>query len=105
MRHKHGDHEHDHDDDHQHGPDGGSHAHNGHLPDFHDFLPPPTHPRIAPLLGRDARQHGEAGLNNPFLRELIIPFGASGYVALFEIDNRDCVTFLAVRHQREEDYH
>ena len=42
---------------------------------------------------------------NPFLRELIIPFGASGYVALFEIENRNTVTLLAVRHQREEDYH
>lgn len=45
------------------------------------------------------------GDNNPFLRELIIPFGSSGYVALFEIENRDTVTLLAVRHQREEDYH
>jgi len=42
---------------------------------------------------------------NPFLRELIIPFGASGYVALFEIDDEQTVTILAVRHQREEDYH
>ncbi len=45
------------------------------------------------------------GDGNPFLRELIIPFGASGYVALFEIENRDTVTLLALRHQREEDYH
>lgn len=42
---------------------------------------------------------------NPFLREIIIPFGASGYVALFEIDNEETVTILAVRHQLEEDYH
>lgn len=42
---------------------------------------------------------------NPFLRELVIPFGASGYVALFEIDNDRSVTILAVRHQREDDYH
>ncbi|WP_269505490.1 type II toxin-antitoxin system RelE/ParE family toxin [Burkholderia sp. IMCC1007] len=40
-----------------------------------------------------------------FLRELIIPFGASGYVALFEIDDGQTVTILAVRHQRESDYH
>ncbi|WP_423379531.1 type II toxin-antitoxin system RelE/ParE family toxin [Burkholderia sp. LMG 32019] len=40
-----------------------------------------------------------------FLRELIIPFGASGYVALFEIDDSRTVTILAVRHQRESDYH
>ena len=45
------------------------------------------------------------GDGNPFLRELIIPFGGSGYVALFEIENRQTVTLLAVRHQREEDYH
>ncbi len=42
---------------------------------------------------------------NPFMRELIIPFGASGYVALFEIDDEQTVTILAVRHQLEEDYH
>lgn len=42
---------------------------------------------------------------SPFLRELVIPFGASGYVALFEINNENSVTILAVRHQREDDYH
>ena len=42
---------------------------------------------------------------NPFLREVIIPFGSSGYVALFEIENNNTVTILAVRHQREIDYH
>lgn len=41
----------------------------------------------------------------PFLRELIIPFGVSGYVALFEIEDARTVTVLAVRHQREDDYH
>jgi plasmid stabilization system protein ParE len=45
------------------------------------------------------------GSGSPFLRELIIPFGGSGYVALFEIENPDTVTILALRHQREEDYH
>jgi plasmid stabilization system protein ParE len=43
--------------------------------------------------------------DNPFLRELLIPFGSAGYVALFEIDATGAVTILAVRHQREEDYH
>jgi plasmid stabilization system protein ParE len=42
--------------------------------------------------------------SNPFLRELVIPFGASGYVALFEIDDDKTVSILAVRHQREDDY-
>ena len=38
-------------------------------------------------------------------RELIIPFGATGYVALYEIASASMVLVLAVRHQREEDYH
>lgn len=42
---------------------------------------------------------------NSFLRELVIPFGAAGYVALFEIDDDTTATILAVRHQREDDYH
>lgn len=43
--------------------------------------------------------------DNPFLRELVIPFGSAGYVALYEIESERTVTVLAVRHQREEDYH
>ena len=43
--------------------------------------------------------------SDPLERELVIPFGASGYVALFEIEDPRTVTILTVRHQREEDYH
>jgi plasmid stabilization system protein ParE len=46
----------------------------------------------------------KASAGNPFLRELLISFGASGYVALFEIDDEKTVTVLAVRHQLEDDY-
>lgn len=42
--------------------------------------------------------------HHPYVRELIIPFGSSGYVALFEIEPEGFVTILAVRHQRESDY-
>ena len=42
---------------------------------------------------------------NPAQRELIIPFGGTGYVALYEIVSALKVVVLAVRHQREEDYH
>ena len=42
---------------------------------------------------------------SPFLRELIIPFGRSGYVALFEIEDESNVAVVAVRHQLEDDYH
>lgn len=37
-------------------------------------------------------------------RELIIPHGATGYLARYEILPK-LVLVLAVRHQREEDYH
>ena len=43
--------------------------------------------------------------DDPFLRELLVPFGSSGYVALFDIEDATTVTILAVRHQREDDYH
>jgi len=65
----------------------------------------------------EAIRHGLTGLEqspfsyrkasaggSPFLRELVIPFGSAGCVALFEIEGRDVVTVLAVRHQREDDY-
>jgi plasmid stabilization system protein ParE len=42
---------------------------------------------------------------SPFLRELVIPFGRSGYLALFEIEDGTSVAVLAVRHQLEDDYH
>ena len=42
---------------------------------------------------------------SPFLRELIIPFGRSGYVALFEIEDAANVSVVAIRHQLEADYH
>jgi plasmid stabilization system protein ParE len=44
-----------------------------------------------------------AELGNGRSRELIVPFGGSGYVVLFEIVG-DHVVVGAVRHQREEDY-
>jgi len=46
----------------------------------------------------------KAAPQNPFLRELLIPFGNSGYVALFEIENSHTITILTIRLQREDDY-
>lgn len=49
----------------------------------------------------------EPGMGRPFedlpeLRELIIPFGDAGYVALYRFDAAlDTVFVLAFRHQRE----
>lgn len=49
-----------------------------------------------PLLGR--RVEGE-------IRELVISFGKSGYVALYRfLPHLDVVRVLAIRHQRELDY-
>jgi plasmid stabilization system protein ParE len=46
----------------------------------------------------------KAAPDSPFLRELVIPFGSTGYVMLFEIQDASTVTILAIRHQREDDY-
>lgn len=40
------------------------------------------------------------------LRELVISRGRTGYLALYSYDeHHDAVVVLAVRHQREDDYH
>ncbi|MEO5794380.1 MAG: type II toxin-antitoxin system RelE/ParE family toxin [Rhodoferax sp.] len=43
--------------------------------------------------------------DSPFLRELVIPLRRTGYVALYEIEAGQVVNILAIRHQREDDYH
>jgi len=42
---------------------------------------------------------------SPFVRELVIPFGSYGYVALFEVVDDHTVIIGAIRHQREDDYY
>jgi plasmid stabilization system protein ParE len=39
------------------------------------------------------------------MRELVLPLRKTGYVVLFEVVNESLVSVLAVRHQREDDYH
>jgi len=41
----------------------------------------------------------------PTLRELIVPFGSTGYVLRFDIRTPQLVLVIGARHQREEDYH
>ena len=49
-----------------------------------------------PLIGRPVDDE---------LRELVIDFGSSGYIALYHYDTYiDVVIILAIRHQREFDY-
>ena len=55
-------------------------------------------------LGRSPFIFRKAG-PSPFLRELIVPFGSAGYVALYEIEGGTAVNIVAVRHQIEDDYH
>ena len=52
-----------------------------------------------PLMAR------RASADDPLLRELVIPFGSAGYVILFKVMNESTVIVLAIRHQREVDYH
>lgn len=40
----------------------------------------------------------------PTLRELIVPFGATGYVLRFDIRTPELVLVIGARHQREEDF-
>lgn len=55
-------------------------------------------------LARTPYSFRKAG-TNALRRELIIPFGRAGYVALFHIEPPSRVVVLAVRHQLEADYH
>ena len=50
------------------------------------------------LIGRPVEDSTE-------LRELVIEFGASGYLALYRFEpSMDVVTILAIKHQREDSY-
>ena len=50
------------------------------------------------LIGRPVEDCGD-------LRELVIDFGATGYLALYRFEpSLDVVTILAIKHQRESDY-
>ena len=60
--------------------------------------------RSLALLAHSPFSRRKAG-TSPLIRELIIPFGRSGCGALFSIDDDDTVTVIAMRHQREDDYH
>lgn len=51
-----------------------------------------------PLIGRPVEEHDN-------LRELVIDFGVSGYLALYRYEPAvDAVTILAIKHQLENDY-
>lgn len=55
-------------------------------------------------LSRAPFAYRKAG-HSPFLRELLIASGRTGYVVLYEIKDATQVLVLAVRHQLEDDYH
>lgn len=41
----------------------------------------------------------------PTLRELIVPFGSTGYILRFDIHTPELVLVIGARHQREDDFH
>ena len=50
------------------------------------------------MIGRPVEGYGD-------FRELVIDFGAAGYLALYCFEpSLDVVTILAIKHQREDDY-
>lgn len=60
-----------------------------------DAFIPLTH---APMIGRPVEDSED-------LREVVIDFGASGYLALYRFEPAlDAVTILTIKHQREDDY-
>jgi hypothetical protein len=62
-------------------------------------------PKRVKLLQEFAFTCRKAHPADPFLRELLISFGRSGDVVLFNIENESTVTIAALRHQREENNH
>ena len=57
-----------------------------------------TQLKHTPMIGRPVENHDN-------LRELVIDFGASGYLAMYRLETSlDAVTILAIKHQREDDY-
>lgn len=53
-----------------------------------------------PFVGRPARQQDDSTL-----RELVVPFGRTGYVVLYRVGPGALVSVLAAKHQLEERYH
>ena len=47
----------------------------------------------------------KAHLGNGRVRELVIPFGTTGYILRFDIRSPELVLVIGARHQREEDFH
>ena len=63
---------------------------------------------VATILAGFQRLETHPAIGRPFgdvpnLRELVIPFGSTGYVALYRV-HRARVVILAIRHQREAGY-
>ncbi len=79
-------------------------AHTAHDLDYAQYAIDALAAAIEQQLSRSPFIYRKAG-DSPFLRELIIPAGSAGYVALYEIEDASTVTVLAVRHQLEDDYH
>jgi len=72
-----------------------SHAANRAMQAIRESFTPLTY---SPLIGRPVEDSDD-------MRELVIDFGASGYLALYRFESAmDTVTILAIKHQLEDDY-
>ena len=64
----------------------------------------PINPAMAALTRSQALSREAAGSRSGLRRELVVPFGAAGYVISYEITSPQLVMVLAVRHQHEPDF-
>ena len=54
--------------------------------------------KYSPMIGRPVENHDN-------LREIVIDFGTSGYLAMYRFEpSLDAVTILAIKHQLEDGY-
>ena len=61
--------------------------------------------KFMPESCRRAPMRLEGSLGGHIYREMIVKFGRSGYLVLFEIQDDATVSVIAVKHQRKSDYH
>lgn len=64
---------------------------------------------VSAILGSSGKLLINPNIGRPFagdlyLRELVIPFGATGFVALYRATENKNIVILALRHQRERGF-
>ena len=72
----------------------------------HEFRPSTCDRRwlVGMSPGRGRRGQGRLRGQRPTLRELIVPFGSTGYVLRVDTRTPELILVIGARHQREEDF-